>query len=140
MLSTRIRPGLFNDVKGFDRIRRLLLDLARGPAEVSTGLQGQYRYEASDSNRLDPYQVGITILSAYANSPLGIFTQFNDKWNYVSLADCIHACAMESRLFYPTKKQKQMSATKDAHGIPENQHKFMSYILEVLVFIRDHPD
>ena len=81
MLSTRIRPGLFNDVKGFDRIRRLLLDLARGQAEVSTGLQGQYRYEASDSNRLDPYQVGITILSAYANSPLGIFSQFNEKWN-----------------------------------------------------------
>lgn len=138
MLSTRVQPGLFNDKEGFTRIRRLLLDIARGPAEVSRGLDNDERYEVSDSNRLDPYQVGITILSAYANAPLGIFSQLNSNWKYVSLADCIHACAMESHLFFPPSNISKVEATFDNHGNSENAKEFMQWVLAVLVFIRDN--
>ena len=34
MISTRIRPELFDKRKARTRIRRLLLDLARGPSEI----------------------------------------------------------------------------------------------------------
>lgn len=149
MLSARVRPWLFDDSEGYKRIRRLLLDLARGPSEISKGLQDSHRFGTAskntssnsttvngnlsnsnlnnefDSNRLDPYQVGITILSSYTNYPLGIMKEFNENWNYVSLADCIQACIFESGLF----------------SSKENSEKtFMSMILEFLVFIRDHDE
>ena len=149
MLSTRVRPWLYDDSEGYKRIRRLLLDLARGPSEISKGLQDKHRFGSAqnhcnncelctvckmgfdninnefDSNRLDPYQVGITILSAYTNYPLRIFSQFNEKWESVSLSDCIQACIFESRLF-----SNKENSEKD----------FMDMILQFLVFIRDHDD
>ena len=149
MLSTRVRPWLYNDPEGYKRIRRLLLDLARGPSEISKGLQDKHRFGSAqnscnncmlctdcknnlenlndefDSNRLDPYQVGITILSAYTNYPLGIFSQFNENWKFVSFSDCIQACIFESRLF---------------SNKADSENKFMDMILQFLVFIRDNEE
>ena len=147
MLSARVRPWLFDDSEGYKRIRRLLLDLARGPSEISKGLQDNHRFGTAsknvedndslsrgskgitdlniefDSNRLDPYQVGITILSSYTNYPLEIMAEFNQNWKFVSLADCIHACIFESGLFSSSENSEK---------------KFMSMILQFLVYIRDH--
>ena len=49
--------------------------------------------------------------------------EFNQNWKFVSLADCIHACIFESGLFSSSENSEK---------------KFMSMMLEFLVYIRDH--
>ncbi len=132
LVSTRVRPSLSNDEIGISMIRRLLLDLARGSPEVATGLRDEHRYEKYDSNRLDPYQVGISILSAYANIPLKIFASADKKYKDITLADCVHACAIKCNLFFPTKRQKRIDESK-------NRRAFMDNILGFLSYIRDYP-
>ncbi|HIF45962.1 MAG TPA: hypothetical protein EYQ73_04090 [Candidatus Poseidoniales archaeon] len=132
LVSTRVRPSLSRDEIGISMIRRLLLDLARGSPEVATGLRDEHRYEKYDSNRLDPYQVGISILSAYANIPLKIFPSSDKKYKNITLADCVHACAIKCNLFFPTSRQKKIDEFK-------NKREFMSSILGFLSYIRDYP-
>jgi hypothetical protein len=133
LVSTRVRPSLSRDKIGLDMIRRLLLDLARGAPEVSTGLRDEHRYKKDDSNRLDPYQVGISILSAYANVPLILGSEINKSFDKITLADCIHACAVKCDLFR-TKKSNQKQKILDA----KNREEFMDSILCFLTYIRDH--
>lgn len=116
-------------------IRRLLLDLARGAPEVATGLRDEHRFEKYDSNRLDPYQVGMSILSAYANIPLNLGPSFNKSFGKITLADCIHACAVECDLFRTTKSNEKHKV-EDLEG----QNKFMMSIMRFLTYIRDYKD
>tara|TARA_Y100000766_G_C18901848_1_gene603794 strand:- start:760 stop:2505 length:1746 start_codon:yes stop_codon:yes gene_type:complete len=132
MVSTRIRPELFDEKEAMTRIRRLLLDLARGPSEISKGLLDEQRFgeDSVDSNRLDPYQVGISILSAYTNNPLRIFQQLstrNQTFEKISLGDCIQACIFKTNLF----------SEKDRNN---NEKHFTKLILKFLVYIRDNDD
>jgi len=152
LLTTRVRPGLFNDRQGVERIRRLLLDLARGAPELAVGLDDSDRYDLTESNRLDPYQVGTSILSAYANSPLHTFRQFGSKYKDISLADCIHAAAVECNLFKHSAGRKRVKEESEScskcdniiycpkcrNEISKEHRAFMELMLRFLSHIRDN--
>ncbi|DAC17549.1 MAG TPA: hypothetical protein D7I06_03040 [Candidatus Poseidoniales archaeon] len=127
MISTRIRPEPFDEKEAMTRIRRLLLDLARGPSEISKGLLDEQRFgsDSVDSNRLDPYQVGASILSAYTNNPLNIFNHSNVSSKNISLGDCIQACIFKTNLFSKIDKDQK-------------ERDFINLVLKFLVYIRDN--
>ena len=97
LVTSRIQTSLDKDHVSISSIRRLFLDIARGPSEIANGVLDESR-TGFDSNRLDPYQVGVNILSAHANKKLifdsksdlfRLFIEFKDL--KISLADIIHA-------------------------------------------------
>ena len=97
LLSSRIQTSLDKDHVSTSSIRRIILDIARGPSEIANGVLDDSRI-GFYSNRLDPYQVGVNILSAHANKELifdpkcdlyRLFEDFKDL--KISLADIIHA-------------------------------------------------
>ncbi|MGY8755146.1 MAG: hypothetical protein ACKVIR_05590 [Candidatus Poseidoniales archaeon] len=132
LISARAWPYLNDDREGLARIRRLMLDLARGTSEVVFGLENEERYNLNTSNRLDPYQVGVSILSAYCHTPLKLFGKDNSSlWN-LTFADIIHACALKSDIVFKNK-----DARKD-DGISPEEDEFNTLIMRFCKYIRDH--
>lgn len=83
-------PDLDRYVRQVAFLRRLLLDIARGPSEAARGPLHVDR-TSHVSNRLSSYRVGLSILHAHACKRLPTLTT-NVGWTAeVSLSDVIHA-------------------------------------------------
>jgi len=83
-------PDLDKYVRQVAFLRRLLLDIARGPSEAARGPLHVDR-TSHVSNRLSSYRVGLSILHAHASKRLPTLTK-NVGWTVdVSLSDVIHA-------------------------------------------------